>query len=293
MAKIDKISVGRTTYDINLPTNANITVSSALINVTSATQNGLVIRGNDGDGTITIQPASTAPSFDGSSFITFHDGVSGFGTSILQDANTETFIIDSNYTNGILLSTYSASQPIKFKQGSSTMKVPTTEGTHTLATTDDIPRYTTQQISYIRNVASAAQDERILYDIPAEATGVEADLWFYRASGTVTTSLYIGFGTSNSTFPHASWTGINSSKFSNTSDDLNTAVHVKMFMSRELNSATAEYLVIDMSGISSSLPTSGTSSRWINKIVCDKPQNARIFGIVRTYLKGDAPQIVS
>ena len=136
MAKIDKINVDGTTYDINLPTNANITVSSALINVTSATQSGLAIRGNDGDSTITIQPASDAYSFDGSSFIRFNDDVGGFISRIIQDANSETFTIRSNYTNGILLNTSSASQPITFKQGASTMKVPTAEGTHTLATTD-------------------------------------------------------------------------------------------------------------------------------------------------------------
>lgn len=147
--KIDKINVAGTLYDINLPTNANITISSALINVTSTTQSGLDIRGNDGDGTITLKPTSTTPSFDGSSHIRFNDSVSGFDSYILQDAANETFTISSKYTNGILLSTYSVSQPITFKQGSSIMKVPTTEGTHTLATTDDLPLY--ENTVYISN----------------------------------------------------------------------------------------------------------------------------------------------
>lgn len=134
--KIDKINVDGQEYDINLPTDANIAISSALINVLSATQDGFVVRGNGGDSTITIQPTSTTRSFDGSSYIRFNDSVNGFDSYILQDANNKTFTINSNYTNGILLSTYSATQPITFKQGSSTMKVPTTEGTHTLATTD-------------------------------------------------------------------------------------------------------------------------------------------------------------
>ena len=134
--KIDKINVAGTVYDIDLPADANISISNALINVTSTAQSGLDIRGNDGDSTITIKPTSTTPSFDGSSFIRFNDSVSGFDSYILQDATNEIFTISSNYTNGIRLSTFSASQPITFKQGASTMKVPTTEGTHTLATTD-------------------------------------------------------------------------------------------------------------------------------------------------------------
>lgn len=136
MAKIDKINVGGTLYDINLPTNANITISSALINVLSATQDGFTVRGNGGDSTITIQPTSTTHSFNGSSYIKFDDAVNGCQGYVLQDANSETFKVYSNCTNGILLNTASATQPIIFKQGASTMKVPTTTGTHTLATTD-------------------------------------------------------------------------------------------------------------------------------------------------------------
>lgn len=139
--KIDKINVAGTFYDIDLPTDADIRISNALINVTSTTQGGLAIRGNDGDSAIVMRPVSTTPSFDGSSHIRFNDSVNGFDSYILQDATNETFTISSNYTNGIRLSTTSASQPITFKQGASTMKVPATEGTHTLATMDDLPLY--------------------------------------------------------------------------------------------------------------------------------------------------------
>ena len=151
--KIDKINVAGTVYDIDLPADANISISNALINVTSTAQSGLDIRGNDGDSTITIKPTSTTPSFDGSSFIRFNDSVSGFDSYILQDATNEIFTISSNYTNGILLSTYSATQPIKFKQGSSIMQVPATEGTHTLATTDDLPLY--ENTIYISNLGAS------------------------------------------------------------------------------------------------------------------------------------------
>lgn len=152
-------------------------------------------------------------------------------------------------------------------------------------------KVTTQQIGFIRNISPSAQDEYNLYDIPEEATGVEVDVWFYCSSGTVSNNLYIGFGTTNASYPHATWETIQYDYISEATADLNTAPHLKMFMSREPGSATAKYLVMNM-GRGSLAPTRGSSSYLIDKIVCDKPQNARIFGFVRIYLKGDmAPQI--
>lgn len=173
--------------------------------------------------------------------------------------------------------------------------------TGTLATrnyADDVvatleSKVTTQQVGYIRWILTAAQDDLNLYSIPKEATGVEADIWFYKGTSTVSNNLYIGFGTTDSTHPHATWSTISYENINESTGDLNTAPHLKIFMSREPGSATAKYLVIDMNR-ASLIPDSGTSSYLIDKIVCDKPQYARILGIVRIYLKGDmAPQIVS